>query len=79
MIGELLFLFLFILVALYIVIKLTLAVLKYLITNAIVGLLLLWAINTVGIAHVEYTPLNILIVAVGGVAGVVLLLLLSWL
>ncbi|ACJ15995.1 hypothetical membrane protein, conserved [Thermococcus onnurineus NA1] len=78
MIETLLFLVLLV-VALYLVIKLTVAILKYLVTNAIIGLILLWILNTVGIAHVEYTFLNILIVAIGGIVGVILLVILSWL
>ncbi|ASI98517.1 pro-sigmaK processing inhibitor BofA family protein [Thermococcus celer] len=78
MIGALLFLILLV-VAVYLIIKLTVAILKYLITNAVVGLILLWILNTIGVTHVRYTPLNILIVAVGGVLGVLLLVILSWL
>lgn len=78
MIGALLFLIL-LAVAVYLIIKLTVAILKYLITNAVVGLILLWALNTIGVTHISYTPLNILIVAVGGVLGVLLLVILSWL
>jgi len=66
-------------VAVYLVVKLTVAILKYLATNAIVGLILLWVLNTLGIAHVEYNLLNVLIVAVGGIVGVFLLVILSWL
>ncbi|ANF23218.1 hypothetical protein E3E23_01730 [Thermococcus sp. CX2] len=78
MIETLLFLFLLAFV-LYLVFKLTIAILKYLITNAVIGLILLWILNAVGIANVPFTFINILIVAVGGVFGVILLMILSWL
>ncbi len=56
MIGALLFLILLV-VAVYLIIKLTVAILKYLITNAVVGLILLWILNTIGgVTHVRYTP-----------------------
>nr|WP_240911847.1 pro-sigmaK processing inhibitor BofA family protein [Thermococcus sp. M36] len=64
-------------VALYVVVKLTIAVLKWMAANAIVGLILVGILNFLGVTHIALTPLNFLIIAIGGVVGVFLLVLLS--
>ncbi|ACS90977.1 pro-sigmaK processing inhibitor BofA family protein [Thermococcus sibiricus] len=66
-------------IAAAIVLKLTFSVLKWMAMNAIVGLILLGILNYLGIAHVEMSLINFLIVAVGGILGVFLLLFLSYL
>ena len=59
------------------ILKLTLAVLRWLAVNAIAGLLIVGLLNFLGITHVPINPLTLLILAVGGVVGVFLLVLLS--
>ncbi|ASJ00928.1 pro-sigmaK processing inhibitor BofA family protein [Thermococcus gorgonarius] len=61
----------------YVVLKLTLAVLKWLAVNAITGLLLIGILNFLGITHIQLNLINFLIIAVGGVVGVFILILLS--
>lgn len=78
MIETLVFLVLLALVG-YIVLKLTLAVVKWLAVNTIVGLVLIGLLNSLGVTNIEITPLNLLIVAVGGILGVFILVLLSFL
>ncbi|ASJ12278.1 pro-sigmaK processing inhibitor BofA family protein [Thermococcus thioreducens] len=76
MVEILVFLLLLALVG-YIVLKLTLAVVKWLAVNTIVGLVLIGLLNFLGVTNIEITPLSLLIVAVGGVLGVFILVLLS--
>ncbi|WP_232461683.1 hypothetical protein [Thermococcus pacificus] len=65
-----LLIFLILLIAVgYMILKLTLAVLKWLAVNAITGLLLIGILNFLGITHIQLTPINFLIIAVGGVLG----------
>lgn len=51
---------------------------KPLIVNAVVGLIVLWLANVLGFG-VVVTPIVVLIVALGGVPGAVLVLLLAYL
>lgn len=62
----------------YLILKLTLAILKWMAVNTIVGLILVGIINFLGVAHIELNLINLLIIAVGGVVGVFLLLVLSF-
>ncbi|WP_457753172.1 hypothetical protein [Thermococcus sp.] len=62
----------------YLILKLTLAILKWMATNTIIGLILVGIINFLGIAHIELNLVNLLIIAVGGVVGVFILLVLSF-
>ncbi|ADT83854.1 pro-sigmaK processing inhibitor BofA family protein [Thermococcus barophilus] len=62
----------------YLVLKLTLAILKWMAMNTIIGLILVGIINFLGIAHIELNLVNLLIIAVGGVVGVFILLVLSF-
>lgn len=76
MLGPLILLLLLILAG-YIVMKLTLAVIKWLAVNAITGLLIVGLLNFLGVTHIELNLVNFLIIAVGGVFGVFILILLS--
>lgn len=76
MLEWLVLLFLLILVG-YIVVRLTLMVLKWLAVNTVVGLILVGVLNFLGIVHIDLTPANLLIIAVGGVVGVFLVILMS--
>lgn len=67
-----------IVVAGYLILKLTLAILKWMAVNTIVGLILVGIINFLGIAHIELNLVNLLIIAVGGIVGVFILLVLSF-
>ena len=58
---------------------LTMKIVKPLAYNAIVGLVLLGAVNFVGFVEVDITVLAVALVAVAGVPGVVLIVLLSFL
>lgn len=62
----------------YLILKLTLAILKWMAVNTIVGLILVGIINFLGIAHIELNLVNLLIIAVGGIVGVFILLVLSF-
>ncbi len=62
----------------YLILKLTLAILKWMAMNTIIGLILVGIINFLGIAHIELNLVNLLIIAVGGVVGVFILLVLSF-
>ncbi|NJE10113.1 pro-sigmaK processing inhibitor BofA family protein [Thermococcus sp. MAR1] len=77
MIGELLLLF-FLFLAVFLVVKVGFAILRYLVANAIIGLIILWFTNWIGISNVPFTLLNILVVAIGGILGVVALIIISW-
>jgi len=50
---------------------------KYLIVNSILGLIILFAANTLFGLEIAYSWLNILICAIGGVIGAVIVILLS--
>jgi len=71
-------LLIFLILAGYLILKLTLAILKWMAVNTIVGLILVGIINFLGVAHIELNLINLLIIAVGGVVGVFLLLVLSF-
>ena len=58
---------------------LTMKVVKPLAYNAIVGLILLGAVNFTGVVEVDITLFAVALVAVAGVPGVVLVVLLSFL
>ena len=77
MLQWLIFLILLILAG-YLILKLTLAILKWMAVNTIVGLILVGIINFLGIAHIELNLVNLLIIAVGGIVGVFILLVLSF-
>ncbi|MBO8174832.1 MAG: pro-sigmaK processing inhibitor BofA family protein [Thermococcus sp.] len=77
MLQWLIFLILLILAG-YLILKLTLAILKWMAVNTIVGLILVGIINFLGVAHIELNLINLLIIAVGGVVGVFILLVLSF-
>ncbi len=71
----------FILVAVvgYLIMKFVWRVIKFLAANTIIGLILLGILNFLGITHIELNLLNLLIIAVGGIVGVFILVILSWL
>ncbi|AHF80277.1 pro-sigmaK processing inhibitor BofA family protein [Thermococcus paralvinellae] len=71
-------LLIFLILAGYLILKLTLAILKWMAVNTIVGLILVGIINFLGVAHIELNLINLLIIAVGGVVGVFILLVLSF-
>ena len=50
---------------------------KYLIVNSILGLIILFAANTLFGLEIAYSWLNILICAIGGVIGAVIVIILS--
>ena len=52
-------------------------ILRYLAINTIVGLILVGILNFFGIVHIDLNLINLLIIAVGGVVGVFILILLS--
>ncbi len=56
----------------------TMKVVKPLIINAIVGLVLIFAVQYLGIVEVELGLLAVAVVAVGGVPGAVLVMLLAY-
>lgn len=70
------FLFLLAIVG-WIVLKLTIAVLKWLAVNAITGLVIVGVLNFLGVTHVPINWLTLLILAVGGVVGAFILILIS--
>ncbi|WP_050003349.1 pro-sigmaK processing inhibitor BofA family protein [Thermococcus eurythermalis] len=70
------FLFLLAIVG-WIVLKLTIAVLKWLAVNAITGLIIVGVLNFLGVTHVPINWLTLLILAVGGVVGAFILILIS--
>ncbi|WP_297092273.1 pro-sigmaK processing inhibitor BofA family protein [Thermococcus sp.] len=77
MIAELLFLF-FLFLAVLLVVKVGLRIIRYLVGNAIVGLIILWFTNWIGLSNVPLTALNVLVVAIGGILGVIALIVISW-
>ncbi len=50
---------------------------KYLIVNSIIGLIILFAANTLFGLKIAYSWLNILICAIGGVIGAVIVIILN--
>ncbi|ASJ03137.1 hypothetical protein A3L09_07665 [Thermococcus profundus] len=76
MLNLLIFLLLLVLVG-YAVVKLTFMILKWLAVNTLTGLLLIGILNYLHITHVQVNLLNILIIAVGGIPGVFIVILLS--
>ncbi|EHR79054.1 membrane protein [Thermococcus litoralis DSM 5473] len=68
MINVLVFIILLIIAA-FIVIKLTFAVLRWMAINAIIGLILVGILNYLGVSHIELNLINFLIIAVGGILG----------
>ncbi|NAS88825.1 transcriptional regulator [ANME-1 cluster archaeon AG-394-G21] len=50
---------------------------KYLIVNSIIGLIILFAANTLFGLEIAYSWLNILICAIGGVIGAVIVIILN--
>lgn len=71
---------LLVIVALVIVaVYMTMKVVKPLIINAIVGLVLIFAVQYLGLVEVELGLLAVAIVAIGGVPGAVLVMLLAYL
>jgi len=77
MIAELLFLF-FLFLAILLVVKVGFAIIRYLVANAIIGLIILWFTNWIGISDVPLTALNVLVVAIGGILGVIALIIVYW-
>ena len=77
MLAELLFLF-FLFLAILLVVKVGFGIIKYLVANAIIGLIILWFTNWIGLSDVPFTWLNILVVAIGGVLGVIALIVVYW-
>ena len=57
--------------------RLAYRILRYLAINTIVGLILVGILNFFGIVHIDLNLINLLIIAVGGVVGVFILILLS--
>ncbi len=77
MIEELLFLF-FLFLAVLLIVKVGWAIVKYLVANAVIGLIILAFTNWIGLSSVPFTWLNVLVVAIGGVLGVIALIIISW-
>jgi len=77
MIEQLLFLF-FLFLAIMLVVKVGFAIIKYLVANAVIGLIILWFTNWIGLSNVPFTWLNVLVVAIGGILGVIALIIISW-
>jgi len=75
--SALLFLF-FLAMAVFLIVKIGFGILKYLIANAIVGIIILGFLNWIGLSNVQFTPLNVLVVAIGGILGVIALVIISW-
>jgi len=61
----------------WLILKLTVKVLKWLALNAVSGLIVLGLLNFLGITHVQLNLINLLIVAVGGIPGAFIVILLS--
>ena len=68
---------LFAVIVMVIVVYYLFKVAKYLIVNSILGLLILFAANTLFGLEIAYSWVNILICAIGGVIGAVIVILLS--
>ncbi|MCD6372404.1 MAG: pro-sigmaK processing inhibitor BofA family protein [Thermococcus sp.] len=61
----------------WLVLKLTFSVLKWLAINTLSGLIVLGLLNFLGITHVQLNVINLLIVALGGIPGAFIVILLS--
>ncbi|NJE55274.1 pro-sigmaK processing inhibitor BofA family protein [Thermococcus sp. 21S9] len=59
------------------ILALTIAILKWLAVNAITGLIIIGILNFLGVTHVPINWLTLLILAVGGVIGAFILIILS--
>ena len=68
---------LFAVIVMVIVLYYLFRVAKYLIVNSILGLIILFAANTLFGLKIAYSWLNILICAIGGVLGAVIVILLN--
>lgn len=68
-------LFILIVLSAFMLIRLTIAILKWMVTNAIIGLALLGILSYLGIANIPLNITNLLIVSLGGVIGVLVLLI----
>ncbi|WP_457752430.1 hypothetical protein [Thermococcus sp.] len=77
MLAELILLF-FLFLAILLVVKIGFVIIKYLVANAIVGLIILGFTNWIGLSNVPLTALNVLVVAIGGILGVIALIVISW-
>ncbi|WP_297463525.1 pro-sigmaK processing inhibitor BofA family protein [Thermococcus sp.] len=77
MLEEILLLF-FLFLAVMLVVKVGFGVIKYLVANAVIGLIILWFTNWIGISDVPLTALNLLVVAIGGILGVIALIIVYW-
>jgi len=77
MIETLLLLF-FLFLAILLVVKVGFGIIKYLVANAVIGLLILWFTNWIGLSDVPLTALNVLVVAIGGILGVIALIVVYW-
>ncbi|WP_099210481.1 pro-sigmaK processing inhibitor BofA family protein [Thermococcus henrietii] len=77
--NILLFLVLLFLLALvgWAILALTIAILKWLAVNAITGLIIIGVLNFLGVTHVPINWLTLLILAIGGVIGAFILIILS--
>ncbi|WP_461865589.1 pro-sigmaK processing inhibitor BofA family protein [Thermococcus sp.] len=78
MINVLVFLILTAVVG-YLIMKFVWRIIKFLAANTIIGLILVGVLNFLGVTHIELNILNLLIIAVGGIVGVFILVILSWL
>lgn len=63
----------------YLLFKLAMSILKWIAVNSIVGLILVGVLNFLGVTHIPLNLINFLIIAIGGVVGVFILILLSFL
>ncbi|WP_297466356.1 pro-sigmaK processing inhibitor BofA family protein [Thermococcus sp.] len=59
------------------ILALTIAVLKWLAVNAIAGLLVIGLLNFLGVTHVPINLMTLLVLAVGGILGAFILIILS--
>ncbi|WP_297549670.1 pro-sigmaK processing inhibitor BofA family protein [Thermococcus sp.] len=73
---SVLFLFLLVLFG-WAILALTIAVLKWLAVNAIAGLLVIGLLNFLGVTHVPINLMTLLVLAVGGILGAFILIVLS--
>jgi len=75
--GTLLLVLVILLVGALLLVKLTLSAVRWLAINAITGLLIVGVLNYLGVTHVPINGLTLVILAVGGVIGAFILILLS--
>ncbi len=61
----------------WVILALTIAVLKWLAVNAIAGLLVIGLLNFLGVTHVPINLMTLLVLAVGGILGAFILIVLS--